>query len=63
MMPRVTKTESHPSNEAVAPSCDGCFFRQMLLCALPGNTPCPTFRPASQAAKDEQSRRHLAAVA
>ena len=63
MMPRVKKTESHASGEGAAPSCDGCFFRQMLLCALPGNTVCPTFRPASQAEAADQGRRHLAAVA
>lgn len=28
-----------------APSCDGCFFRAHGLCALPGDEPCPTFRP------------------
>jgi hypothetical protein len=27
-------------------SCDDCFFRQNLLCALEGNRPCSTFRPA-----------------
>ena len=25
-------------------TCDQCFFRRADLCALPGNTPCPTFR-------------------
>ncbi len=30
-------------------TCDDCFFRRAELCALPGNTPCPTFRPAKQA--------------
>jgi hypothetical protein len=28
-----------------APSCDGCFFRQNLLCALELEAACPTFRP------------------
>ena len=27
-----------------AVSCDGCYFRQELLCALKTDTPCPTFR-------------------
>lgn len=31
--------------ERVEISCDACFFRQAELCAIPGNTPCPTFRP------------------
>jgi hypothetical protein len=25
-------------------TCDDCFFRREGLCALPGQTPCPTFR-------------------
>jgi hypothetical protein len=25
-------------------TCDDCYFRQAGLCALPGDTPCPTFR-------------------
>jgi hypothetical protein len=63
MMPRVKKTDSHASDEGAAPSCDGCFFRQMLLCAIPGNAPCPTFRPASKVDTAEPPARHLAAVA
>jgi hypothetical protein len=27
-------------------TCSDCFFRAADLCALPGNTPCPTFRSA-----------------
>lgn len=26
-------------------SCADCYFRRAGLCALPGNVPCPTFRP------------------
>ncbi len=26
-------------------SCDDCFFKCNLLCALEGGEPCPTFRP------------------
>jgi hypothetical protein len=26
-------------------SCDDCYFRRLGLCAIPGNNPCPTFRP------------------
>lgn len=26
-------------------SCKDCYFRQELLCAIPGNDGCPTFRP------------------
>ncbi len=28
-------------------TCDDCFFRRAELCAIPGNSPCPTFRLAS----------------
>jgi hypothetical protein len=27
-------------------SCEDCFFRRNLLCALPDDEPCATFRPA-----------------
>ncbi len=27
-------------------SCESCFFRQNLLCALPDDEPCATYRPA-----------------
>ena len=26
-------------------SCDNCFFRQNLLCAVAGENPCASFRP------------------
>ena len=25
-------------------TCNDCYFRHTALCALPGDTPCPTFR-------------------
>jgi hypothetical protein len=31
-------------------SCTDCYFRREGLCALPGNTPCPTFRAAATGA-------------
>jgi hypothetical protein len=34
-----------PRNAVRAPSCDECFFRRNLLCALPEPSPCATFRP------------------
>jgi len=34
-----------PRNAIRAPSCDDCFFRRNLLCALPEPAPCATFRP------------------
>jgi hypothetical protein len=27
------------------PTCDSCFFKQNLLCALTDGGPCPTYRP------------------
>jgi hypothetical protein len=30
------------------PTCDDCYFRRELLCALRLPEPCPTFRPASR---------------
>lgn len=29
-------------------SCSECYFRHEGLCALPGETPCPTFRLAAR---------------
>jgi hypothetical protein len=29
-------------------SCDDCYFRQNMLCALADREPCTTFRPADQ---------------
>ena len=26
-------------------TCNDCYFRRAALCALPGDRPCPTFRP------------------
>ena len=26
------------------PTCNDCYFRHAGLCALPGETPCPTYR-------------------
>jgi hypothetical protein len=29
-------------------NCSDCYFRRAGLCALPGDTPCPTFRLAKR---------------
>ena len=34
------------SKRAIA-TCEDCYFRKEGLCALPGNSPCPTFRAAT----------------
>ncbi|HEY7707107.1 MAG TPA: hypothetical protein VH968_08080 [Gaiellaceae bacterium] len=54
-----------PANESTTASCEDCFFRQMQLCALPGNTVCPTFRPAAAVvqASAEPAGRHLSIAA
>ncbi|MBD0329493.1 MAG: hypothetical protein ICV64_05255 [Thermoleophilia bacterium] len=31
-------------------TCDDCYFRRAALCALPGQTPCPTFRAMTKGA-------------
>ena len=31
-------------------TCNDCYFRRAALCALPGETPCPTFRAVSRGA-------------
>ncbi len=43
-------------------TCDDCFFRQAELCALPGNTVCPTFRPVADARAEPEPVRQLRAV-
>jgi hypothetical protein len=35
-------------------SCEDCYFRQHLLCALPQTEPCATFRPGSAELKPPQ---------
>jgi hypothetical protein len=34
-----------PAKSARSVSCDDCFFRKNMLCALALDEPCPTFRP------------------
>ena len=34
-----------PAKGARSVSCDDCFFRKNMLCALALDEPCPTFRP------------------
>jgi hypothetical protein len=35
-------------------SCEGCFFRQHMLCALDLDEPCPTYRPAERGLAPER---------
>jgi hypothetical protein len=45
------------SNKSI--SCDDCYFRKHMLCALKLDEPCPTFRPAD---RDLAPERQLAFV-
>jgi len=35
-------------------TCESCYFRQNMLCALDLGGPCPTFRPAERGLKPER---------
>jgi hypothetical protein len=35
-------------SKATGVTCNECYFRREGLCALPGDTPCPTFRLATR---------------
>jgi hypothetical protein len=37
-------------NPRSEPTCSDCYFRREALCALPGETPCPTFRAVTRGA-------------
>ena len=39
---------------AKRPSCENCFFRQNMLCALDVNEPCTTYRPADRGLRPER---------
>jgi hypothetical protein len=46
----ISPARKSPARAAKAPkiSCDDCYFRQNLLCALELDNPCPTFRAAAE---------------
>jgi hypothetical protein len=46
--PIIEAVSSTPDCGSETPTCDDCFFRRELLCALAGNTICPTFRAAGK---------------
>ena len=35
-------------------SCEDCFFKQNMLCALNLGKPCPTYRPADRGLRPER---------
>lgn len=45
----IEAVSSTPDCGSGTPTCDDCFFRRELLCALAGNAICPTFRAAEKA--------------
>jgi hypothetical protein len=49
--------------KGLANTCDDCFFRRADLCAIPGNTPCPTFRAAKAALKPPRQPQLIARAA
>ena len=36
-----------PKHTRQRATCDDCYFRRAGLCAIPGDSPCPTFRAAT----------------
>jgi hypothetical protein len=38
-------------------TCKDCYFRREGLCALPGETPCPTFRAVAAGGRLEPPRQ------
>lgn len=44
---------------APKPSCEGCFFRVNLLCALQLDEPCSTFRPHEAQLRPPQQLRFV----
>jgi len=48
-MPSVCGNQIRPKgmmSKRTDSTCSDCYFRRAGLCALPGDTPCPTFRLA-----------------
>jgi hypothetical protein len=46
-------TEQMPTKRK-CPSCEDCYFRKNMLCALELDGPCPTFRPAERGLAPER---------
>ncbi len=42
------------SRKATQVSCETCFFKQNMLCALDLSRPCPTYRPADRGLAPER---------
>ena len=44
-------------SKRIETTCSDCYFRRAGLCALPGNSPCPTFRLATAALEPPRQPR------
>ena len=53
------KSRRTPKRAAPKVSCDQCFFRVNLLCALEVSEPCATFRPSEAQLKPPQQLRFV----
>ena len=42
--------------------CSDCYFRRAGLCALPGDSPCPTFRHATAGALEPPPQPRLVPI-
>jgi hypothetical protein len=42
------------ARKATEVSCEACFFKRNMLCALELSRPCPTFRPAERGLAPER---------
>ena len=56
---RSTMPAAAGRRQAPKPSCEGCFFRVNLLCALQLEEPCSTFRPAEAQLRPPQQMRFV----
>jgi hypothetical protein len=54
---RGSTTPAAGRRSAPKPSCDGCYFRVNLLCALALQEPCSTFRPHEAQLRPPQQMR------
>ena len=53
-VPREGFAQDMPTKTKKCLSCDECYFRKNMLCALNLDAPCPTFRPAERGLAPER---------
>jgi hypothetical protein len=59
MLVQVTQTKRAPKRASHKVSCEECYFRVNLLCALELTEPCATFRPNDAQLKPPQQLRFV----